>query len=98
MKRQPWVDVLYACRRIHERGDSLTSKALGLEAKVDTKIASAWLFKFLKFGYVLKSDKLSTGKRWSWSWNLTKWGLRFKAKKAAPTRLRIAANPPGNQG
>ncbi len=92
MASKPWYDVLQAARRVQGRDEIITSKSLGLEAKIPTSIASAWLFKFLKFGYVLKGDKYITGKRWSWSWGLTRWGLRFREKKRAGG-LRLVANP-----
>lgn len=89
---KPWFAVLEAARRVQRRGDLITSSALAAEAEIPTPIASAWLFKFERFGYVLRGDKYITGKRWSWSWALTRWGLRFREKKVrAP--LKLVANP-----
>lgn len=98
MKHKPWFEVLLAARRISERGEPLMSTTLGLECGIDTRVASAWLFKFEKWNYVLRSEKDRTGRRWSWSWTLTKWGLTYKASEKRKARLRIAANPRDNQG
>ena len=97
MAQKPWIAVLQAARRILQKGGVLTSTALAEETELETKVASAWLFKLEKWGYVSKDQKYITGKRWSWSWALTRWGFRFKVKKGKET-LRIAANPPDNQG
>lgn len=107
MKHKPWFDVLKAARRISDRGVSLTSVALAKEANIQANVASAWLFKFEKWNYVLRAGKESTGARWSWSWALTKWGWLYKASAKEKAhlkrvdgekqRLRIAANPPSNQ-
>lgn len=92
MANKPWFDVLLAARRIQGRGEVITSQSLAGEAKVTTAIASAWLFKFMKYGYVLKGDKYIAGRRWSWSWGLTRWGLRFREKRRS-SGLRLVANP-----
>jgi hypothetical protein len=96
MKSKPWFDVLLAARRIQHRKEVLTSSELALEAAIETRIASAWLFKFARWGYVKQEEKIPTGRRWSWSWSVTRWGTRarlhgYKEKKSI---LRIAANPP----
>lgn len=89
---KPWFAVLESARRIQRGGAMITSTALGQEAGISTGIASAWLFKFERFGYVRRGEKYITGKRWSWSWGLTRWGLRFRERRAkAP--LKLVANP-----
>lgn len=99
MTTTPWYDVLLAARRVHGRDEPLTSSTLALESGIDVHIASAWLFKFEKWNYVLRGDKQSTGRRWSWSWVLTRWGLemeRASSKRATATKkfkLKVAANP-----
>lgn len=96
MKTKPWFDALLAARRILSRGEVLTSIALAREWDVDTRVASAWLFKFERWGYVKKDEKVATGKRWSWAWIVTRWGTRARVKgyRAKKGELRIAANPP----
>jgi hypothetical protein len=96
MKEKPWYDVLLAARRIQHQGEVLTSIELAIEAAIETRIAAAWLFKFARWGYVKKGEKIQTGRRWRWSWAVTRWGTRarvpgYKEKKAI---LRIADNPP----
>lgn len=99
MKKKPWFEILKAARRVNERGEALTSGALAKEAKLQTNVASAWLFKFEKWNYVIRGEKELTGRRWSWSWVLTRWGLRYKASSSRKQKpaLRIAANPNGNK-
>jgi len=92
MKNKPWYDVLLAARKIQGRGELITSQSLAREVQIPTGHASAWLFKFERFGYVLKGEKYITGKRWSWSWGLTRWGLRFREGRAQK-KLRLVANP-----
>ena len=99
MREKPWFDVLLAARRIAHRKETLTSGELALEASIETRIASAWLSKFARWGYVKKKEKIATGNRWSWSWVVTRWGIRAKIEgyKAKKTTLRIAANPEENK-
>lgn len=92
MKQKPWYAVLLAARKIQGRGELITSQSLAREVQMPTGIASAWLFKLQRFGYVLKGEKYITGKRWSWSWGLTRWGLRFRAGRQRQ-ELRLVANP-----
>jgi hypothetical protein len=106
MKKAPWYGVLLAARRIGARGEELTSSALAVEAKIpDTalstavQIASGWLGKFYRWGYVLKIGRLRTKGRPATVWQLTKWGEECKLKKSAKPALKIAANPaPATRG
>ena len=99
MKTKPWFEVLKAARRVNERGEPLTSGSLAKETGLQTNIASAWLFKFEKWNYVVRGQKEKTNRRWSWSWVLTRWGLRYKASsRAKKAVLRIAANPSEKKG
>lgn len=93
---KPWYQVLLALRRIHGREEIITSGVLAREAKISIPFASAWLFKFERYGYVSKEAKYITGRRWSWSWKVTRWGLRFRPRKVR-AGLRLAANPPDNE-
>lgn len=97
MKRPQWYVILLAARRVVARED-LTSTALAGEVGLDVASASAWLAKFSRWGYAAKVGKVPVGRRWAWSWTLTRYGETRKA----PTRsneikakrtLRIAANP-----
>ena len=97
MKKIDWYAVLLAARKISERGEDLTSTAIAEETGIQTKVASAWLSNFYHWGYTLKDGKVAAGGRWSWKWRLTRWGMECKAKRTKRT-LRIAANPPRNQG
>ncbi len=91
-KNKPWYEVLLAGRRILGKGEILTSQSIATECKIPTNLASAWLFKLQKWGYVKKDAKYLVGKRWGWGWVLTRWGFRFRAKRSAGA-MKIAANP-----
>ena len=94
MERKPWFDVLLAARRILSKGEVLTSIRLAAESDIDTRVASAWLFKFERWGYFLRKEKVATSKRWSWSWSITTWGTKARVKGQREKKgLRIAANP-----
>jgi hypothetical protein len=95
MQKKPWFDVLLSARRILSRGEVLTSIGLAGESGIETRIASAWLFKFERWGYVLRKEKVATRKRWSWSWSITTWGTKARVKgyRAKVDRPKMAANP-----
>ena len=92
-----WYDILLAARRVAKRNQELTSTSLAGEVGIPVKVASAWLSNFYHWGYALQDGKTTAGRRWSWKWRLTRWGMEYKAKRTKRT-LRIAANPPRNQG
>ena len=95
MERKPWFAVLLAARRILSRGEVLTSIGLAGESGLETRVASAWLFKFERWGYFLRKEKVATSKRWSWSWSITAWGTKARVKgyRAKTKGLKMAANP-----
>ena len=97
-----WREVLYAIRRIVQREEELTSAALAEEFGFEVKTASAWLSILARYRYVRKIGTATVNKRWSFVWELTKFGHEYKkgAKKAKATKppaLRIAANPSEDQ-
>jgi hypothetical protein len=96
MASKPWFHALLASRKISSRGEELTSTSLAKEIGGEVRVASAWLCKFERWGYVKKLDQVMTGRRWSWSWVVTRWGTRAREKrgKSKGTHLKMAANPP----
>ncbi len=98
-----WREVLYAIRRIAKGGADITSATLAGEmADLDVKTASAWLGILAKYGYLRRLGRTPANKRWNYVWELTKFGHEYKQgkkkSKATKPALRIAANPPRNQG
>lgn len=98
-----WREVLYAIRRVVSDGDKITSDSLSEETDLDVKTCSAWLSILAKYGYLRRIGREPANKRWHYVWELTRFGVEYKqkgkkqAKQAKPT-LRVAANPPRNQG
>ncbi len=97
-----WREVLYAIRRVVKDGLDVTSATLSEETDLNVKTCSAWLAILAKYGYVRRTGREPANKRWHYVWELTKFGVEYKQgkkrqKQAKPT-LRIAANPPRNQG
>lgn len=98
-----WREVLYAIRRIVKDGIDITSATLAEEmVDLTTKTASAWLGILAKYGYVRRIGRSPANKRWNYVWELTRFGHEYKrgkkrSKQEKPA-LRIAANPPRNQG
>lgn len=98
-KRAPWYSILLVARTIVKEREILTSSSLAKKADIPVNVASAWLGKFYRWGYALKSGIQRSKGRPAYIWGLTDWGMRYKVgKKMAKPPLRIAANPPGNQG
>jgi predicted ArsR family transcriptional regulator len=97
-----WYEVLYSARRIGsqegvEKGKKVllavpfTSASLAEKTGLTPAIASAWIGKFQRWGYVVLAGKgQSTGGRPARLYELTKWGLRYKRKKKGEVSL------PGN--
>lgn len=88
-----WFEVLKAARRLSKRGKEITAAALAEEAGIqrgekstETQIASAWLGKFAKWGYVKRvetpQDKL--GGRPVTFYEMTANGLDKKPKFKMP--------------
>lgn len=107
-KRAPWYSILLAARKLVEKGQ-LTSLTLSDKVDFPINFASAWLRKFERWGYVRRIGKTSGSGRGRPAilWEMTKYGNERRAPtrsnqpnvdKFVERRLRIAANPPGNQG
>lgn len=92
-----WYGILRAARRVAVDGQ-ITSDVLAEATKTETRVASAWLGKFVRWGYVLRvGRKNGTGRgRPTTIYQLTGWGLRFRPgvqTAAEPRQLRAVANP-----
>ena len=93
-----WREVLSAIRRIVKREEELTSATLAKEFGFEVKTASAWMSILARYRYVRKIGRVPANKRWSYVWELTKFGHEYqkaakRTKAAKPSSLRIAANP-----
>ena len=107
-----WREVLLAARKISQTTEdgvfAATDLAEALEIKstersTSTAIASAWLSKLSKWGYLLRCGKRkgSSGRgRKQTLYHLTRWGLRFNLSTRASSReeareeaRKVAANP-----
>ena len=78
-----WYTILLGARRASHNGTrDITARDLAIEGKIppsgssgSEKIASAWLGKFARWGYVTRSGHIQGEKRWSRTYSLTKYGL-----------------------
>ena len=107
MKQKPWMRCLLGLRAIEERGDSITSIALleemGFEdtERTDAEdIASGWISTLRRGGFLKKQTgiKVKGPHRSLQVYKLTPYGIAFKIHGEARAALRIAANPPKDQG
>jgi predicted ArsR family transcriptional regulator len=76
----------------------VTPDVLALAVGVEVRIASAWLGKFARWGYVVSEKGGQSGRRGrpQNAYRLTRWGLRFRpAGKVLdmPKKVRTVANP-----
>ena len=97
-----------AIRKMSDEGVPLTSQALleamrmePTERSTAQELAAGWICNLRRCGLVrpVRGQKVDGPQRKLQVYELTRWGLRFKAKgKAASTGpgLRIAANPKNN--
>lgn len=89
MANKPWFDILLAVRKASLDGQRpITAQDVSREAKIrDTEkssadqIASAWLGKFLRWGYVVVDGSAKGDRRWIRTYKVTRWGLEFKPSK-----------------
>jgi len=101
MKKSPksprnWLLVLEACRRVAARAKDgqFTAAEVALEAKIKAtgkstaqRIASAWLGKFYRWGYVMRVGSKSGSTRWIGLYELTSWGEEYgKGKRSKPKK------------
>ncbi len=92
-----WYGILKAARRIAVDG-IVTSDKLAEAIGDETRIASAWLGKFYRWGYVLRVGRQNGSGRGRprTVYQLTSWGVRFRVGmklKEVQQELKIAANP-----
>lgn len=76
--------MLLAARRIASRKPVFNSTDLSLEAKIESterseahQIASAWLGKFVRWGYVVRAGHDPGERSWR-GYSLTRWGATIK--------------------
>jgi hypothetical protein len=103
MPGKPWYAVLLAARKASlDRKRPFTASDVAREAgikgtKVSSaeRIASAWLGKFHRWGYVLRTGSAKGEKRWIGIYEMTDWGMRFKPsdKKIREKKEKKAAGP-----
>ena len=103
MRKPSWYRILEVVRSVSEAGE-VNSRALADEAEMDPADASAWLCKLTRWGYLRRSGRSELGGKMV-RYELTKYGAAVKVPrekrtfgKQAHKGLRIAANPPRNQG
>jgi hypothetical protein len=78
-----WYDILLGARRASHKGTRhITARDLASEVRIPAsersgpeKLASAWLGKFVRWGYAVRSGHIQGEKRWSRTYSLTKYGL-----------------------
>jgi hypothetical protein len=79
-----WYSVLVAARRVASRKPVFNSTDLALEAKIEAterseahQIASAWLGKFVRWGYAVRAGHDPGERSWR-GYSLTNWGATIK--------------------
>lgn len=91
-----WFDILKAARKVGSEGRTVTAEALAKHLTIDPAVASAWLGKFVRWGYALRAGRDTSRRgRPQTVYTLTRWGLEFRAKAKVtrmPRRLKVA-NP-----
>jgi hypothetical protein len=75
-----WYDVLLAARKVATDG-LLTSVDLGPKTGMDPKTASAWLSKFVRWGYCTLAGSKAGNQRWLRVYRITDWGMSYKPGK-----------------
>lgn len=94
-----WWEILLAVRQIAQKGQ-IASPALSKRTGMTVRVASAWLSKLKKWGYVRLGGSAPsfTNRRWVRVYELTTYGRDRKAPKTQVSqvrrkRRRAAANP-----
>jgi len=88
-----WYDVLKSVRRISSAGE-ITSSVVADDTDLTPALASAWLGKFTRWGYLVRVGVRSGHGRPRTVYQLTSWGKRFSpARKAEATLRKVANNP-----
>jgi len=75
-----WYDVLQAARKVASDG-ILTSVDLASKTGMGTTLSSAWLSKFVRWGYCTLEGSKAGNKRWLRIFRITKWGMDYKPGK-----------------
>lgn len=98
---------LNAARGLEKKGAPITSQSImetvGIretERSSAMDIAAGWISTLRRYGFLKakKGEKVPGPARQLQVYELTDWGWRYKSKAKGERGLRIAANPPGNQG
>lgn len=101
MSDRPWYDVLLAVRRASLQGQRpFTAQDVAREAGIEgtersspERIASAWLGKFQRWGYILVEGSAKGARRWIRTYTVTDWGMRFKPNPDA--KADVVVEGPG---
>lgn len=97
-----WFNILKAARKCAEGEDrTVTAAELAAAARIPPDVASAWLGKFARWGYVLRTGRDTSRRgRPQTVYTITRWGMEFRAKAKVtkmPRRLKVA-NPKKGSG
>lgn len=93
-----WFQVLRSARLAASKERLINSRALAKAIELPEKDASAWLGKFVRWGYAIRVDREANGRgRPRTIYRLTKYGLERKAPKKTvayePQKMKAVANP-----
>lgn len=72
-----WFKLLKAVRTLKA---PITSVKLAEKVDLEVSVASAWLAKFTRWGYLLRGPATRGSVRWLRTYTLTRWGLRVDPK------------------
>jgi len=75
-----WYDVLQAARKA-ATDRLLTSVDLGPKVGLEPKVASAWLSKFVHWGYCTLEGSRAGNSRWLRVYRITDWGMSYRPGK-----------------
>ncbi len=76
-----WFEVLQAVQKLHRAGRALTSGTVADKTGLPTSTASAWLGKFVRWGYLLRAGSESGDRHWVRVYSITSFGKRYKRGK-----------------
>jgi len=88
-----WTDILISVRELSLRG-AITSETLSEATGLPLKVASAWLAKLTKWGYLSRSGSVPGPRRWMRIYDLTEWGRKYDKDYTAKhkRRFKVAGN------
>lgn len=86
-----WYGILLRARQLEKKTGYLSSPMLAKDLGVPGRVASAWMYKFERWGYVLRHGTMSSGgkRRWARYFKLTKWGMS-RGKPKRKIKLKIS--------